>query len=214
MSAQENDAENFDSELINDNENADLEEASLEDIFSEELLAESEADSEESLETELENEKERFADLEAKLAEAQDNFLRKAADFENYRKRMNMEKQRAIEFANESLLLDLIPVIDDFERAIQAAQASEQAVDAKAMLDGITMIEKQLLSLLETKWGLKRLSSKGEAFNPDCHEAIMMEKAPDVKEAVVKEEFLKAYMLKDRLIRAAKVNVLMPEDDI
>ena len=214
MSAQENDAENFDSELINDNENADLEEASLEDIFSEELLAESEADSEESLETELENEKERFADLEAKLAEAQDNFLRKAADFENYRKRMNMEKQRAIEFANESLLLDLIPVIDDFERAIQAAQASELAVDAKAMLDGITMIEKQLLSLLETKWGLKRLNSTGEAFNPDCHEAIMMEKSPDVKEAVVKEEFLKAYMLKDRLIRAAKVNVLMPEDDI
>ena len=241
MSTQENDTENFDSELIDDSEIANLaegtstevpsvEESSLEDIFSEEIpfeepllnlsddiLAESGSDLEENLETKPQITEEKAADLEAKLAEAQDSFLRKAADFENYRKRMNIEKQRAIEFANESLLLDIIPIIDDFERAIQSVEASEELnanPKGKAVLEGIFMIEKRLLSQLESKWGLKRLDSTGEIFNPDCHEAIMVEKSPEVKEAVVKEDFIKAYMLKDRIIRAAKVNVLMPENNI
>ena len=67
---------------------------------------------------------EKIAELEAKLAETRDQLLRKAADFENFRKRMNQEKQSAIEYANQSLLLDIIPVIDDFERAILAGENS------------------------------------------------------------------------------------------
>ncbi|MDR1857959.1 MAG: nucleotide exchange factor GrpE [Treponema sp.] len=152
-------------------------------------------------------------DLAAQLAEARDQLLRKAADFENFRKRMNQEKQGAIEFANQSLLLDIIPVIDDFDRAIQSAQASAELAElpaGKAMLDGIAMIEKRLTGQLEAKWGLKRFISVGEPFDPNIHEAMFMEKSPDIEEPVVQEEFAKGYMLKDRVIRAAKVKVLMP----
>jgi len=157
----------------------------------------------------------KIAELEAKTAELSDQLLRKTADFDNYRKRMNQEKQKAIDFANESLLLDIIPVMDDFERAIQSAETSEELRElpaGKAMLDGITMIEKQLVSKLENKWGLKRFNSAGEPFDPNKHEAMLMEKSPDIEEPVVQEDFIKGYMLKDRVIRTAKVKVLMPED--
>jgi molecular chaperone GrpE len=157
----------------------------------------------------------KMEELEAQLAEARDQLLRKTADFENSRKRMNQEKQNAIEFANKSLLLDIIPVIDDFERAIQSAEGSAELNDlpaGKAMLDGITMIEKRLTSQLESVWGLKRYVSAGEPFDPNIHEAMFVEKSPDVKEAVVKEDFSKGYTLKDKVIRAAKVRVLMPEE--
>jgi molecular chaperone GrpE len=151
---------------------------------------------------------EKIAEMETQLAETRDQLLRKAADFENFRKRMNQEKQSAIEYANQSLLLDIIPIIDDFERAIQAGESS---TDIAAFLDGVKMIEKQLTVQLESKWGLKRFNSAGELFDPNLHEALFMEKSPDVDEAVVQEDMLKGYMLKERVIRAAKVKVLMPE---
>ena len=152
---------------------------------------------------------EKIAELEAQLADIRDQLLRKAADFENFRKRMNQEKQGAIDYANQSLLLDIIPIIDDFERAIQAGEGS---TDFSAFLDGVKMIEKRLTSQLESKWGLKRFNSAGEPFDPNRHEALMMEKSPDVSEAVVQEDLVKGYLLKERVIRAAKVKVLMPED--
>jgi len=158
----------------------------------------------------------KIAELEAQLAETRDQLLRKAADFENFRKRMNQEKQNAIDFANQSLLLDIIPVIDDFERAIQSAEGSVELTGlpaGKAMLDGITMIEKRLTSQLEAKWGLKRFNAAGEPFDPNRHEAMMMEKSPEVQEPVVQEDFVKGYMLKDRIIRPAKVKVIMPEKE-
>jgi molecular chaperone GrpE len=152
---------------------------------------------------------EKIAELEAQLAETRDQLLRKAADFENFRKRMNQEKQSAIEYANQSLLLDIIPIIDDFERAIQAGEGSS---DLTAFLEGVKMIEKRLTNQLEAKWGLKRFSAAGEPFDPNIHEALLMEKSPDVSEAVVQEDLVRGYLLKDRVIRAAKVKVLMPAE--
>ena len=159
--------------------------------------------------------REKVTCLEAELAESRDQLLRKAADFENFRKRMNQDKQNAIEFANQTLLLDIIQIIDDFERAIQSAEASEELVGlpaGKAMLDGISMIEQRLVKQLEGKWGLKRFNSVGELFDPNRHEAMFMEKSPDVTEATVQEDFIKGYTLKDRVIRAAKVKVVVPEE--
>jgi molecular chaperone GrpE len=153
---------------------------------------------------------EKIAELEAQLAETRDQLLRKAADFENFRKRMNQEKQSAIDYANQSLLLDILPVIDDFERAIQSG---ETTTDIAGFLDGVKMIEKRLTSQLESKWGLKRFTSAGELFDPNMHEALMMEKSADVSEATVQEDLAKGYMLKDRVIRAAKVKVLMPQGE-
>ena len=163
-----------------------------------------------------------LADMEARLAELNDQFLRKAADFENFRKRTMREKQEITDFANQSLILDLLPVIDDFERAIKSAQTSlagqaslagQDSKDFASFYEGIMMIEKRLITVLENKWGLKRFNSEGEIFDPNRHEAIQMEKSADVHEAVVKEDYLKGYLLKDRVIRFAKVKVLMPEED-
>jgi molecular chaperone GrpE len=161
--------------------------------------------------------KEKLAALEAQLSEANNQFLRKAADFENFRKRMNREKQEAIDFANQSLLLDIIPILDDFDRAIKAAADTEGKVSSgefSGFYEGITLIEKRLRSQLENKWGLKRFDSAGEVFDPNRHEAIMMEKSPEITEAVVQDDFLKGYTLKDRIVRSAKVKVLMPENPL
>ncbi|MFP3090830.1 nucleotide exchange factor GrpE [Treponema sp. TIM-1] len=155
----------------------------------------------------------RMQDLETRLAEANDQYLRKAAEFENFRKRMNREKQEAIDFANQTLLLDLIPIIDDFERAIKSAEgAGSTSPEFTSLYEGIGMIEKRLVSQLENKWGLKRFDSAGEAFDPTRHEAIMMEKSAEISEPQVAEDFIKGYILKDRVVRSAKVKVLMPEE--
>jgi len=163
---------------------------------------------------------EKIAELEAKLAEANDNYLRKAADFENFRKRMNQEKALAIEYANQSLLLDLVSTIDDFERAIKSAETQREAAgndsgqiaaSYNSLYEGITLIEKNLVSQLENKWALKRFDSAGEPFDPNRHEAIMMEKSADLEDPLVAEDFIKGYTLKDRVLRPAKVKVIMPE---
>ena len=156
----------------------------------------------------------KIAELEGKLADLNDQYLRKAADFENYRKRTLREKQELTEFANQSLLLDLLPVIDDFERAIKSSAAynADNFKDFSGFYEGIKMIEKGLSSQLESKWGLKRFDSEGTPFDPNRHEALQMEKSAEISEAVVKEDYVKGYMLKDRVIRYAKVKVIIPEE--
>ena len=149
----------------------------------------------------------KIKELETENAELKDKFLRKHADFENFRKRMFKEKEDSIKFANSNLLGDLIPIIDDFERAINSAENSK---DFDTFLKGVEMIEKQFASMLEKKWGLKRFDAAGENFDPEKHEAFMMEESADVEEPQVVEVFQKGYQLNERVIRHAKVKVSMP----
>ncbi len=149
----------------------------------------------------------KIKELETENAELKDKFLRKHADFENFRKRMFKEKEDSIKFANTNLLGDLIPIIDDFERAINSAENSK---DFDTFLKGVEMIEKQFASMLEKKWGLKRFDATGEHFDPEKHEAFMMEESAEVQEPQVVEVFQKGYQLNDRVIRHAKVKVSMP----
>jgi len=116
--------------------------------------------------------------------------------------------------------LDLIQTMDDFERALKSAESiaagdlSDQVVSnqmVRSFYEGISMIEKRLSSQLENKWGLKRFNSVGEPFDPNCHEAVQMEKSSGITEPMVQEEYYSGYMLKDRVVRSAKVKVLMPE---
>ena len=164
----------------------------------------------ESLEAKLADRELKIADLETKLAELNDQYLRKAADFENFRKRVIREKQELSEFANQNLLLDILPIIDDFERAIKSAETSK---DFASFYEGIAMIEKRFSTDLENKWGLKRFESVGQPFDPNRHDAIQVEKVAGAAGAVVKEVFVKGYLLKERVIRCAKVKVLMPENE-
>lgn len=151
--------------------------------------------------------KDQIKKLEAEKAEMKDQFLRKAADFDNFRKRLLRDKEDAVSFANTSLLTDLIEVLDDFERAEEAAKKSK---DFETLANGVDLIEKRLATLLEKKWGLSKYVPLNEAFDPSKHEALMMTESPDVKEATVAEVFQNGYILHGRVIRHAKVKVSMP----
>lgn len=151
----------------------------------------------------------RVKELEALNAELEDKYLRKAADFENFRKRMFKEKEEARLYATTELLVDLVSLLDDFDRAIAS---SESGKDWKTLHDGVQMIQKAFLGKLEGRYGLKRFDSCGEPFDPARHEAMLMERQEGLDQAIVKEEFMKGYALHERVIRPAKVKVAMPPE--
>uniref|UniRef100_UPI003890F96F nucleotide exchange factor GrpE n=1 Tax=Treponema sp. TaxID=166 RepID=UPI003890F96F len=130
---------------------------------------------------------ERIAELEAENADLKDQLLRRAADFDNYRKRMMQEKQDAFDYGNANLLKDLLDSLDNFDRTLDAAK---DAKDAKSIADGIRMINKSLVSMLENKYNLVSFGKEGDAFDPDLHEAIGMQQG-DVK----KEELAAVYQV-------------------
>jgi len=154
------------------------------------------------------------AALEAEAAELRDRLLRTQAEFDNYRKRMLREREESARYANAALLADLLAVIDDFERAIKSAEESRNFA---VFLQGVSMIERRMLEMLENRWGLRRFSSVGEAFDPVRHEAMMRTEAPAAANApaagpVVTEEFQKGYYLHERVLRPAKVRVQVPAE--
>lgn len=151
--------------------------------------------------------KAQIAELEAENSELKDRYLRKQADFENFRKRLLREKEESIKYANSSLLADLVTIIDDFERAIRSSVESK---DFESFHSGIEMIEKQLVSVLERKYGLARMESVGKEFDPELHEAIGMVESEDHDVQTVVEDYQRGYMLHDRVLRHAKVRVAIP----
>jgi len=150
-----------------------------------------------------------LAAVREELSVVNDKYLRKLADDVNFRKRMAREKEDGQRFAVASLLGDLIPVLDDFDRAIASAETHK---DYGVLHDGVALTKRQLGSVLETKYGLSRFESQGKLFDPNRHEAVaMIQGGPDDgEEAVVAEEFLPGYGLHDRVLRTAKVRVRMP----
>jgi molecular chaperone GrpE len=149
----------------------------------------------------------RVQELEHENSELKDQYLRKQADFENFRKRMTREKADAIAYANKQLLLDILPIIDDFERAIKSAEESR---DFDSFHEGVALIEKQFTSMLERKWGLRRFDSEGEEFDPQKHEAVMTDENGEHEQPTVVEDYQKGYFLNDKVLRSAKVKVAVP----
>ena len=141
---------------------------------------------------------------QAEVTEAQDKLLRLAADFENQKKRLQREKETALKYAEENLIKEILPCLDNLERAVNQDQHNGNF--GTQLLEGVQLTIKGLMSSLE-KAGLKPLQSVGEPFDPNFHEALVMEASKDVPEQRIIQEFEKGYMLKDRLLRAAKVVV-------
>ena len=167
--------------------------------------------------TEAEKQADKIAELTQKIddlttenAGLKDQLLRRAADFDNYRKRMLKEKQDTYDYANESLLQDLLDSLDNFDRTVDAAS---NAKDVKSIAVGVKMISSSLVKLLEDKYNLSSYGKTGDKFNPDEHQAIGSVQEP-VAEPVLKEVYLKGYKLKDKVIRHAKVMVSMPDGSV
>jgi molecular chaperone GrpE len=144
------------------------------------------------------------------LADVNDKYLRKLADDVNFRKRMAREKEEGQRYAVSALLSDLVPILDDFDRAITSA---ESAKEYASLHDGVLLIRRQLGQMLENKYGLARFSALGQAFDPYRHEAVAIvqaESGDEGDESIVAEEFFPGYLLHDRILRTAKVRVRMP----
>jgi molecular chaperone GrpE len=152
----------------------------------------------------------RITEAEKEIADLKDKLLRKQADFENFRKRMLREREDAARYANAALLTDIIGLIDDFERAIKSADDSK---DFSTFVQGVTMIEKQFVETMESRWGLKRFASVGEGFDPNKHEAVLRVEGPSSAKPTVVEDYQKGYYLHERVLRPARVKVMVPGAD-
>jgi len=140
--------------------------------------------------------------LQADRDALQDRLLRVAAEFDNYRKRIERERREQADLAAESLILELLPIVDDLERALQAP-ASEDALPYRA---GVELIQRQMLELLRRR-GVTPIDTAGALFDPRVHQAVSQEQSDTHSEGQVIEEFRRGYMLGDRLLRPAMVKV-------
>jgi molecular chaperone GrpE len=133
--------------------------------------------------------------------EVDDRLLRLAADFENYKKRAARERSEYIALANERLLAELLPILDDLERALTAAEDHEEA----QLEDGVRLVHRSLAALLE-RYGVTPIETDGK-FDPHVHEALLSQPAEDVEPGSVLDVVQKGYKLGDRVVRPARVVV-------
>lgn len=143
----------------------------------------------------------RIAELEQALEEARDQWLRSRAEFDNYRKRMARESEKMRKMAAETLLKDLLPVADNFERALQHGEA-----DAAALLEGIKMVHKQFVDVL-ARHGVEPIPATGQPFDPNVHDALSRMPSDEHSADTVALEYEKGYRLGDVVLRPAKVVV-------
>jgi len=145
----------------------------------------------------------KITELEAQTKELQDKFLRKAAEFENYKRRSENDQFNLINYAAESFITKLLPVIDDFERSLRHID-DDNNIDA--VKKGIKLVYEKLLKVLEEQ-GVKKMEVEGKPFNVEYHDALMQRKDESVPPHTVLEEVEKGYLYKDKVIRHAKVIV-------
>jgi molecular chaperone GrpE len=139
-----------------------------------------------------------------KARDLADKMLRLQADFENMRKRLEKEKQDFLKFANEGIIMELLNVLDDLERAVNLAETKHE--DLSAFLKGVEMILAHLYEMLK-EYGVKPIEAKGKLFDPHYHEALMQVENKELPDNTIVEELQKGYLLNDRVIRTAKVKV-------
>nr|WP_320009949.1 nucleotide exchange factor GrpE [uncultured Desulfobulbus sp.] len=146
--------------------------------------------------------------LQEKVTATQDQLMRVAAEFENYKKRMERERSKLLKYAGENILRDLLPTLDNLDRALEQGSAESEDTEKKlqSLLEGIELTRKGLSSTLE-RYEVEALESIGLSFNPDEHDALTMEASEEMPANHVLREFAKGYRFKDRVLRHAQVVV-------
>ncbi len=147
---------------------------------------------------------ERLEKAEGEARENYDRFLRNSAEFDNYKKRSSRETDEFRKYANESILRELLPVVDNLELAIKASEENNQ--DAAGVVEGVNLTLAEILKVMK-KFGVQQVEADGEPFDPAFHQAFLQEDSRDLPENTVLKVFQKGYLLHERLIRPAMVVV-------
>jgi len=140
---------------------------------------------------------------EAKYQECRDQLLRMKADFENTKKRLERDKMDAIKFANERLLADILPIVDNLDRAMTSLSEGH---DPEKVKQGLKIAQEEIHQVLELH-GVEMVKSVGTEFDPKFHEAVAVVESTDVKDGVVVDEIQRGYILNGRLIRPSRVRI-------
>jgi len=192
--SQEEEATELEKDQVEKNLQQETNEAEVENQSSKETNAEKD---------ELTEAKEKIKELEGKIEEYENKLLRAQADFENYRRRVRLDQESAQKYRAQSLISDLLPALDNFERALQIEAKDEQT---KSLLQGMEMVYRQVLQAME-KEGLEAIEAVGKEFDPTVHQAVMQVEDENYPSNIVVEVLQKGYKLKDRVIRPSMVKV-------
>lgn len=152
---------------------------------------------------------EKLKSVEQELENYKDRLLRKAAEFENYKRRVENDQLNLLKYAAESLIVKLLPVIDDFERSLVHIKDTKEIESIK---DGVKLVYDKLMKILDDQ-GVKQIEAVGKPFDVHFHEAVLQRKAENVEPHTVLDEFEKGYLYKDRVIRHTKVAVSEDSQD-
>src|SRR5262245_14133870 len=148
-------------------------------------------------------------DLKRQLADKQDRLLRALAEADNVKRRTQREREEYVRYANESLVRDLLPILDNFDRALEAARATQEA---RQVVEGVALIQRELLKVLE-RVGVTRYSALGQRFDPNRHEATGRVVTANEAPGTVVAELTAGYLLNGRVLRAAQVVVAAAPDE-
>ncbi|WP_404453519.1 nucleotide exchange factor GrpE [Oceanobacillus kapialis] len=190
--------ENEEKDVVRENEAENNESDHIEVIDSEESILE-EAGNEEEVQNPLQQEVDK---LNKEKEEINGRYLRLQAEFDNFKKRTQKEKEADRKYKSQDLVNDLLPAVDNFERALQVESTEENA----SLVEGITMVYRQLKDALKNA-GVEEIETTGKEFDPNLHHAVMQVEDDELEANTVVEELQKGYILKDRVIRPAMVKV-------
>lgn len=161
------------------------------------------AETTETEESAVDEKDQKIAELEAKLAEEDTRYLRLRADYDNLVRRNRLDREAAEKYRAQSLLTELLPVLDNLDRALQVEVTSEEAA---SLYKGVQMVYDQLLAATQ-KEGLEIIPAEGESFDPNFHQAVMQEQDSEKEQGIILRELQKGYQLKGRVLRPSMVSV-------
>ena len=175
----------------------------LEQVTTEETPVENVEESVETEEVVLDEKEQKIAELEAKVEESEARYLRLRADYDNLARRGRLDREASEKYRAQSLLTELLPVLDNLDRALQVEVTSDEAA---SLYKGVEMVYQQLIAATE-KEGLEVIAAEGESFDPNFHQAVMQEQDSEKESGLVLRELQKGYKLKDRVLRPSMVSV-------
>ena len=187
--------------MSNDTKNKEVEQTAEEVV--EKITEQVETTTEADVEAVEEVEVDPIAELQQQLEEKENRYLRLRADYDNLIRRSKLDREAAEKYRSQSLLNDLLPVLDNLDRALQVEVTSE---DAKSLFKGVEMVYRQFVDAT-AKEGLEVIATEGETFDPNFHQAVMQEQDNEKESGVILRELQKGYKLKDRVLRPSMVSV-------